>query len=197
MKSVKDASIFSHFTHKRDSRILYCFTKKLISYDKYLKFTEPELIHITVRFIGGSVSRKSYGKLSSIIEGEILKHEAFNIRIKEARFGFPNQRWPRILYVSVMKNENLDKIVSCVNNAISSLNLPDIEEYKYRDNMFHFTLARTKSRLNIEVIANIRKALKKMNLWEGFRINSIKLIESELKKECPVYKVLNEIKLKG
>jgi 2'-5' RNA ligase len=169
---------------------------KLKRYTNSLRFIKPSIIHMTVRFLGGFVSDRSFELLVSSLSRDISNFEAFNVRIKEARFGFPGRKWPRILYVSIMKNEKMEGLVNSINSTLSRLNLEDIEEYKYRKDIFHFTLARTKGRLNRSIIANIRKNLEKIELWEGFRISSVALVESELKREGPVYKVVKEIRLK-
>lgn len=170
---------------------------RLEKYKRSLRFVDPSIIHVTVRFLGGFVGERSLKLLLSSLSRDISRFEAFNLRIKEARFGFPGRRWPRILYVSIMKNEKLEELINGINSSLSGLNLEDVEEYKYRKETFHFTLARTRGRLNRSIVANIRRELERVELWEGFRVSSISLVESELRREGPVYKVVKEIHLEG
>lgn len=170
---------------------------RLEKFDKYLKFVESSQIHMTIRYLGGFVSEDSFRKLQPVLREEISKFEAFNIRIKEARYGFPKRRWPRILYVSTAKSESLNKLISRTNFILEKLGLEDIQQVRHRGGSYHFTLARTKSRLTKQVISKIRAELARLDLWEGFRVDTISLIESELRKEGPKYKVVDKIKLKS
>ncbi|MBN2016177.1 RNA 2',3'-cyclic phosphodiesterase [Candidatus Dojkabacteria bacterium] len=170
--------------------------RDLNQFNKFLKFTEPELIHITLKFLGSDVSRDCLEEFLPLLKQKVSCFEQFNVRIHEARFGFPDQRWPRILYVSVKNNERIDKLSSTINAAIEGLDLPDILSEKWLDKpTFHFTIARTKSRITESVIFDIRRKLKQIELWEGFLVKKIKLVESSLYKEGPKYEVIEELEL--
>lgn len=170
--------------------------KQLEQYSKFLRFVDPDLIHLSLRFLGNDVSKETLEELSPLLKSETSLLSQFNVRIKEARFGFPGRRWPRILYASVVDNENLLKLSQTINSTIEKLNPQDIFEDKHSQNpIFHFTIARTKARLNNEVVRSIRNTLKKAELWEGFGVNSVKLMSSVLRTEGPEYEVVEEMKL--
>jgi 2'-5' RNA ligase len=166
---------------------------KLHTFDKYLRFVRKDQIHISLRFLGSNVSEKSFEKLLAAFNE--LKFESFNVRIKEARFGFPGKRWPRILYVSLMKNEALDKFMRKFNEKIEVLELSDIQEERSGSPIYHFTVARVKTRLTENIVFDIRRKLEDVKLWEGFRVDKVVLVKSELFKEGPEYELVGRINL--
>ena len=171
--------------------------ERLMAFEKNLKFVDPAIIHMTVRFLGAHISDQSFKKIFPVIRSVIVQQDQFNVRIKEARFGFPGRRWPRILYVSIARSESLNKLLSCLNLETDSLNLSDIYEYKHQGNpIHHFTLARSRKNLTRVVVANIRSVLAKCELWEGLRVKEISLVKSKLTREGPEYQTVEEFKLR-
>ena len=68
--------------------------KRLKKYKKFLRLLDPAIIHMTIRFLGGFVSKSNLEILTSSLNREISRLEAFNVRIKNAKFGFPGRKWP-------------------------------------------------------------------------------------------------------
>jgi 2'-5' RNA ligase len=161
--------------------------ENLRSYNKYLRFVKHEHMHISLRFLGSDVSEESLKKIQKVLKS--IKFSSFNLKIKEVRFGFPGQRWPRILYVSVARNEALDKLASKLNADIDALDREDIYLRDFRQPIYHFTLSRVKKKLNKKVVFDIRRKIESVELWEGFRVGEICLVKSELKREGPKYEV--------
>lgn len=170
--------------------------KDLKKSDKYLRLTKLTQIHITLRFLGNDVGKENLEKLLPYIKKHISDLRPFNVRIKEIRFGFPGRRIPRILYVSVAKNENLDRFISNINSVIEKLMFNDIVIDK-RPPHYHFTIARSRGNLTKEASGRIRRSLEKVKLWEGFRVKEIALIESTLSKKGPVYEEVEKFELKS
>jgi 2'-5' RNA ligase len=168
----------------------------LKKFDKFLRLTKLTQTHITLRFLGNDVSQKSLEEFLPYIKRHISDLRPFNARIKEIRFGFPGRRIPRILYVSVAKNENLDRFMSNINSTIEKLMLIDIVIDK-RPPHYHFTIARSRSNLTRDASGRIRRSLEKVKLWEGFRVKEIVLIKSTLSKEGPEYEDVERFKLRN
>jgi 2'-5' RNA ligase len=168
----------------------------IVKYDKYLRIVDKKNIHVSVRFLGNSISQESFSLLREAFDESIPSLPVCNIKIKEIRFGFPGRRWPRILYISIIKNEGLLLIYNTINKIIDKLDMADIYIDKHSSNpRFHITLARTKTRINQVVINNIRKTIESHELWEGFQVNTINFMESVLTKEGPEYSSIKKYKL--
>lgn len=168
--------------------------KDLSHYSKYLRFTQKNNIHLTLKFLGNDVGDIEMAQIMSIMNRQLKTKEGFNLKIKDIQYGFPGRRFPKILYVSVHRNSYFELLLKGVNEGLEKVE--SIEEYDYgRSQIFHFTLARTKKHVSREIILKIRNLLEKVKLWEGFRVSSIDLVVSELKKEGPVYKKIKSFKL--
>lgn len=160
----------------------------LEDYTSYMRFVCTENVHLTIRFLGSEVSKDSLKKIKKVLDLEIKNFSKFNIRFNCVQFGMPGRKWPRILFVSVAKNEVLDQILSNLNHRIESYNLDDIELFRFSSNpVYHITLARVKRRLNKEVVEGIRKRIRRFEMLDGFRVTGVRLYESKLTNKGPEY----------
>lgn len=166
---------------------------KLIGFRKYLRFVESEKIHITLKFLGNDIPGKKINIIMRRLRVTLSGVKAFNLKLKEARFGFPGQRWPRILYVSTFKCEGMDKLYKNVSQVLLDQNLElFLEQDHVAEPLFHITIARVCKRLNARVIQDIRRKIKLVDIWEGFRVDGLLLIQSQLTKQGPRYKTLSK-----
>jgi len=187
----------AYFPSKEIIREFKEIQKSLKQFTSHLKFTKSAIVHITLRFLGNDVSGKSYEMILPGLKDIISNSNSFNVRFGETRLGFPGRRNPRILFISTLRNEGFDKLLSRINTHVDSFQLPDIVDYKLRnESHFHFTLARTRRRLKVDTIQGIHRRLEEANLPDGFRVKKISIVESELKREGPEYSIVEEISLK-
>lgn len=170
--------------------------ERLSQYKRYIRLTDPPLIHLTIRFLGDNVPLKVMQEFIKEIKVALQETTAFNLRLQEIRYGFPGKRWPRILYVSAVENVALSSLKTKIEQVIEkNKNAEYFQKVETRDEIFHFTLARSNQNLHTEVIRQIRNELKKVELWEGFRVSYIHIVESILQTEGPKYIVKSKILL--
>jgi 2'-5' RNA ligase len=170
---------------------------KLKGFGKFLRFTKAEDIHITLRFLGNNVSNKSKDKILHIWDNLFIDTKKFNIRLQSINYGFENERWPRILYISAFRNEYLDKMIKKLNEEFCKLGLDDIMvEKNYLSFTYHFTIARSRKNLTKQIVYDIKKEIKRYNLWEGFHVDNVFLVKSILTKEGPKFSILRKSELK-
>ncbi len=166
----------------------------LDQFKNYIRFTKKENIHITVKYLGDDISKDSLNGIIKDVRKVTNKTEAFDIRLKSIRYGFPGRRWPRIMYISIYRSLELNTILSKINDKLNCYN--DIHKEKYDlSSMYHFTLARSKKGLTREVILDIRKRIEKIDLWDGFHVNKLGLISSKLDNNGPLYKNIESFSL--
>lgn len=156
----------------------------------YLRCVKAEHLHLSMRFLG-EIEEQEEKLLADELEKNLSSVKSFNVRLHEVAFGFRAQRYPRILFVSVMKSTGLSHVSKTIDTSIKNtlINKP-FDELRTRETVYHITLARTKRRMPLRVIKNIKHFLTKISLWEGFRVDKIHLLKSELSTEGPTYSSL-------
>ncbi|MDD3647348.1 MAG: RNA 2',3'-cyclic phosphodiesterase [Candidatus Dojkabacteria bacterium] len=164
-------------------------------YRNYLRFVRSKETHLTLRYLGNNIGKPSIDLVIERLASKIATMSKFNLRIENAHFGFPDENWPRILYVSVARAEALDKLSKFIGDIVSDLD--DVEQYIYDSGpVYHITLARAKRKLTRQIIADIKKRIKYAELLEGFLVERITLLNSTLNPVGPRYSTLAEFVLR-
>lgn len=167
----------------------------IMQYDSYLRFVDKKQMHVTVRFLGREVSSSSFANIKSDLEVYFEDKNQFNLKMGEVHYGFKGRKWPRILHVKIPRNQYLDQLLSGIEDVVSKEEYTDINDIVHGKSQFHITLARTKNRLTEEVVRGVRKILKRAEVWSGFKVRSICLVESTLTQKGPVYDIAKRYKL--
>ena len=99
------------------------------------RWTEPEGIHLTLKFLG----EISDGKVREVTAAlrKLGEFEPFAIRVKGFGF-FPDLRRPRVFWVGIDESENLDRLAGEVDKAMGATGFAR-EERTFRP---HLTMAR-------------------------------------------------------
>lgn len=150
-----------------------------------VKLVEPELVHITLKFLGDIHEDKVEPIASALSE---IKCKPFEARIKGIGM-FPKPSYVRVIWLG--GHGEFDTLHREVERVLS----PFIFE-KERDFTPHATFARVKQPVNrielMEKIKNIGGAD-----FGTFSVSSICLKKSTLTPGGPIYETLKEIKLPG
>lgn len=154
-----------------------------ISQKKFIgKLTEPENLHLTLKFLG-EISQQKLNQTKSHLEKIIFpKFEAY--LSETGTFDFKRQ--PRIVWIKV-SGKQIFELQKEIDQALLQLFRP---ENRF---MSHLTIARIRyTKTPQDFIDSIKKLpLKKIS----FPITEFKLKSSELKLSGPVYKTLKTFKL--
>ncbi|PWD99280.1 RNA 2',3'-cyclic phosphodiesterase [Marinilabilia rubra] len=153
-----------------------------------IKWTNPDLWHLTFKFIGDIEK----GQLSSLIESMSQALDGCNagkLHFEGAGY-FGSTKNPKVIWAGVRKNEWLDYIKKQVDRGVSVLDL-FIDDRPFRP---HLTLARVKylkdSRPLIEAVNG-----KDDSIWGDFELNRVVLYKSQLTSDGPVYSELKSFEL--
>lgn len=145
------------------------------------KFTEPENLHLTLKFLG----EIEEGKLEEIkrkLSG--IRMLAFNTSLGEV--GVFSERMLRILWIKINGKSILDLQIE-IDKALEEL-FPKEERF-----MSHLTIARMKKVYDKKEFLDYIKNIKTKKI--KFKVNEFILKKSELRPEGPVYSDIEKYKL--
>ena len=163
--------------------------KKLSEYEnKWLelpcRWTKKENLHITLMFLG-YLSNEELMEVLRMTREAAQKHEPFFINLKKIIYGPPKKMPPRMVWAEGEKSEELGKLQKNLENSLS-------ESRPYAP---HITLGRIKAWEFQKIEPEERPEVNEtINL--NFEVNSIEVMESELKRTGPEYTILETCSLK-
>ena len=171
--------------------------KELYSFrDNYpdlpLRWTKKENLHLTLLFLG-YVNDDELLDVCDLVKGVGRRHTPFSLSLKRIVFGPPKKKPPRLIWVEGRASKKLSQLQQDLESSLfeNVKEDPDQETHGFSP---HITLARIKQwqwhQLEPEEIPEINK-----EIFFTFLVESIEVMESELKKEGPEYHVLESIPL--
>lgn len=155
---------------------------------QWVKFSN---LHITFKFLG-EINDEYIPKLEDMLFDVSRKIKPFKINFGDLG-AFPKIEMPRIIWASIHKNHQ--KIVSLrekIAEECRNLGFPKEDEQPFKA---HVTIGRVKYPKDKRELAT---ALREFKIKpEDCQIKAIKLFESEITPEGPVYSTLYETELRG
>jgi len=153
-----------------------------------IKFVETENLHFNLRFFEEIEDDRIEG-LKKSLEEVCKSFEPFEINITGLGF-FPNKNYIRVIWIGVKEgHEQFVAFASTIDNALNNFGFLREENF-----VPHLTLGRVRSGRNKnELLLAIRK-LENLEIGK-MKINEIKLFQSILTRNGPVYKEVFTIKL--
>ena len=156
--------------------------------DANIKLLEPEKLHITLKFLGDTEKEK-IEDIKKIIKQSIKDIKPFKIKLANTGV-FPNKNYIKVLWIGIKNPAELIKISEKINVNLAEIGF-NVDKRKFSP---HLTIARLKSAKNKDKILNILKKYENIEFCE-FKVNSIKLMKSELTSKGPIYTTLKETKI--
>ncbi len=153
-----------------------------------IKWVEYENYHLTLKFLG-EVDIKAIVQIREKLEKAAQESAPFNLTITRPGY-FPGRNRPRVLYLVISGQTHMaEELGNRIDAGLSELGFkPDPRR------RFHLTMGRFRSEKNKEKLLNIAENLQqKMDI--RFQVNQFYLMESQLSKQGPAYKVLEVINL--
>ncbi len=160
---------------------------------RVVKWTKKQNLHITLVFLG-YVIKKKVGKSCQIIEEVIKKHKSFSLEFNKICYAPPGKKPPRMIWLmGKTSNQILEIKKNLEKDLFEEKILRKIEKRKFTP---HITLGRIRKwqwkRITPEERPNISEEISLK-----FKVNSIELMESKLKRGGPEYTKLYSSKLKS
>lgn len=165
--------------------------KELLRYrekwpDLPAKWVKENNIHITLNFLGYVVDEELMDVFDAV-ENVSLKHSAFYVKLNKICYGPENKIPPKMIWTT-------GEAVSALANLKNDLDTA-LDNYENRGFKLHITLARIRAwdwrRIDPDDVLQVAE-----DIDLGFKVNSIEVMESVLKKGGPEYTILQSFMLK-
>jgi len=159
--------------------------------DADVKWTAPENIHLTLKFIG-ETDEKTLNKV--ILTGEKFVPEKKSYYARLSTLGvFPKIHSPRIVWIGLSEgNRETCDIAQELERRLSDIGIPKEE----RSFTSHLTVGRVKSGRNKD---NLLHKISEINSLENenlrFLVDRITVYKSTLTPKGPVYEAIKELRL--
>ena len=176
--------------------------KKLIGYQAKwpelpIRWTKKDNLHITLMFLGYLSDEELLEVLKSTKEA-VSKHQPFFINLKKIIYGPPKKLPPRMIWAEGKKSKELGKLQKDLENSLLSSEALAKEDLTIEARPYapHITLGRIKAWEFRKIEPEERPEVnEEINL--NFEVNSIEVMESELKRGGPEYTILESCLLKS
>ncbi len=157
------------------------------------RWTRKENVHITLMFLG-YLSDEELLEVIKTTQEVASKNESFSISLEKIVYGPPKKSPPRMVWAEGKESVELGKVQKDLENVLASSEALGKEDTKNRPYIPHITLGRIKTwdwqRIEPEERPEINTEISL-----SFEVNSIDIMESELKRTGPHYTILESVPL--
>ena len=152
---------------------------------KAFKWTKPEQIHITLRFLGHILPDEVKAVMDRT-EDLISRHSAFNLRC-EGLGCFPSPRRPRVLWAGITGDTDaLEALHASVTAATQSFGEPP-EDRAFKA---HLTLARIQQAERSAIDSLKKEITRDFAIESEWRVNELILMQSHLSPQGARYEAI-------
>ncbi len=172
--------------------------RKLKKFSRNFRFVAIDQLHITLQFLGNSVSGYSISQIEESLRSTVSHFEPFNVEIGKLKFGFPSQNIASLLYYDVQDDVELNQFVKTIHTSLKEIGLDDITRRKDHAKLInHITVARTKSDMSRSFTREVNGFLKTLEFHPvGFTVSEISIMGSNFKDGKTSYSELVRLSLK-
>lgn len=156
-----------------------------------IKWVDPSLIHLTLKFLG-EIKKEKLGAVIKVTQKIAQKFSPFSMGAKGVG-AFPSLSSPRVIWLGVDRGStNLQRLASELENHLAKDGFSK-EKKKWTP---HLTLGRVKSLVEPQKLSGLILGEKEVVAGE-MQVKEISVIESRLTPSGPIYTALERIRLKG
>ncbi|MBC2714496.1 MAG: RNA 2',3'-cyclic phosphodiesterase [Desulfobacteraceae bacterium] len=161
----------------------------LKKHDLRIRWTRPENIHLTLKFLG-DIHPDDVGPVCQVIEASVKEFGSIALCVRGVGV-FPGIRRPRVLWTGISgQTDVLEKLHKAIDVGLSDLGFAK-DERRFTG---HLTLGRFKGHPDSDILINIMKTYVDMASDE-FLVDAVHVYQSDLKPSGPVYTNLSSIRL--
>jgi len=157
-----------------------------------VRWTKPENLHITLAFLG-YISDEELVEVLRITKEVALRHKPFLINLNKILYGPPKKMPPRMVWAEGEKSKELANLQIDLEKSLTSSGKIKFEPEE-RSFTCHITLARIKQWEFRQIEPDERPQVDE-DISLSFDVNSIEVMESQLKRAGPEYTVLESAPL--
>ncbi len=151
-----------------------------------VKWVDPNLIHLTLKFLG-EIKDKDLAGICQIVSNAAAGHKSFSIDVEKlGSFGSP----AKVVWVGITANEDLVKLQKDLQERLQVAGRPK-ESRKFSG---HLTLCRIKKPRPGRIMQEVIKDYDGLKLGSVL-IDSVCIYKSDLTKSGPVYTLISKSSL--
>lgn len=163
--------------------------KELKGRDLRVKWSRPENIHLTLKFLG-DIHPDDAASVCELVSGSAVSFTPISLCARGVGV-FPNIRQARVLWTGISgQTDQLAKLQNAIDSGLTSLGF-DADQRRFTG---HLTLGRFKGRQNTDTLIDMMKTYGEMTTDE-FTADTVYVIKSHLKPSGPIYTDLSGIRL--
>ncbi|MCX6759480.1 MAG: RNA 2',3'-cyclic phosphodiesterase [Candidatus Nealsonbacteria bacterium] len=162
--------------------------------DLPVRWTKKENLHITLMFLGYLIDEELF-EVCNITKEIASKNQSFSINLKKIIYGPPKKIPPRLVWVEGEKSEELGKLQKDLENSFLTSPVKGLES-ESRPYTSHISLGRIKTWEFKQIEPEERPEINE-DINSSFEVNSIEVMESQLKRTGPYYTILESCPLKS
>jgi len=177
-----------------------------------VRWVKPENLHITLAFLG-YLSDEELLEIIKITKEVAQRNNSFSISLNKICYGPPKKmpysetksltgrlaesknRPPRMVWAEGEKSNELGKLQKDLENSLFSTSIKSLEEPETRPYTPHITLGRIRQWEFRQIEPEERPQIEE-DISLSFEVNSIEVMESELKRGGSEYTILESCPLK-
>ncbi len=152
---------------------------------EWAKWTPKDNLHITLEFLG-LLTDAEIGEICITVKSVAERHSSFSINLNKIIYGPPNKVPPKMVWVEGEKSKELAKLRQDLENSLSEKVAFVPENRSFAP---HITLARINA-MEFRYIELEERPEINENIDLAFTVESIEVMESEMRKGGPVYVAL-------
>ncbi len=157
-----------------------------------VRWTRPELMHLTLRFIG-NIEEQQIRPLTDTIEQAIKGFKGFRVSTDKIG-GFPELKTPKLIYLGLGDSCQLNALSDRINAVIDTKSDDTKRPEQIRKYHPHLTLCRVGRHGRVKGLTALVGSLPATNDI-AFKVDEITLFKSELSGKSPVYTALRRFAL--
>jgi len=154
-----------------------------------IKWVTPKNTHLTLKFFG-PIDNNSIENIKKALKSAL--ENSLTLKISFNKLGIFGSRYqPRVLWLGMENSQSIIELESQIRDALIEIGIP----YDRQNFVPHLTIARIKQ---LQSKKYFQSVIDKYSEFDSglIDIDSIFLYQSILRPEGPIYKVLEEFKLK-
>jgi 2'-5' RNA ligase len=156
-----------------------------------VRWTNPEAIHLTLKFFG-NIEESRIDPILKSIEGPIQNTQPFSLKVRGVG-AFPHLKNPRVIWIGLVdESEALTTLQKQIEIYLEKIGFQR-EDRPFRP---HLTLGRMKSSRGKEELAEGMERYREKEFGD-FGVERMVLFKSDLKPSGPIYTPLKEMRLGG
>lgn len=156
--------------------------------DQPVKWVRPEGLHLTLHFLGYLADRM-VEKVKQLLTDQTAQATSFKLKFGQIN-AFPNLTRPRVIFVECQEinGQNLVTLQKNIGRDLEKIGIK-IDKRPWHA---HLTLARIKGPCKFSTRSRSVKSWQDLH----FKVDSVELMESQLRRDGARYSVLQSFKLK-